>query len=204
MLRESKTGPADVATYSDKSGATFFQNCGWIVRQYRPATSNHQRKTAMKTTSFVTLSALLASCAFAVAEDKPTRPDRPQRELPPALLEKFDTDKDGKLSDEERKTMRTEMEAKREQFRAKMLEKFDTDKDGKLSDAEKSTMREAMKARHQEMLAKYDANKDGKLDKSEIQAARDAGEELPPPGMGDGPGKPGKRGEGKPAGPPVE
>jgi Ca2+-binding EF-hand superfamily protein len=204
MVRESKTGPADVATYSDKCGATFFKNRGWIVRQHCPPNLKYQRKTAMKTTSFVTLSALLASCAFAVAEDKPKRPDRPQRELPPALLEKFDADKDGKLSDEERKTMRTEMEAKREQFRAKMLEKFDADKDGKLSDAEKATMREAMKARHQEMLAKYDANKDGKLDKSEIQTARDAGEELPPPGMGDGPGEHVKPGGGKPPGPPVE
>jgi len=161
----------------------------------------------MKTTSFVTLSALLASCAFAVAEDKPKRPDRPQREIPPAMLEKFDTDKDGKLSEDERKAMRTEMDGKREQFRAKMLEKFDADKDGKLSDAEKAAMKEAMKARHEEMLTKYDANKDGKLDMSEMQTARDAGEDLPPPGMGngpDGPRKHDKKGEGKPPAPSVE
>ena len=167
----------------------------------------------MKTTSFMTLGALLATCAFAVAQDKPARPDRPQRESPPAMLEKFDTDKDGKLSDEERKAMRTEMEEKREQFRAKMLEKFDTDKDGKLSDEEKATMREEMKARHEALLAKYDADEDGKLSPTEIQAARDAGEELPPPGIGNGmdgprgpggPGGPGKKGEGKRPGPPAE
>lgn len=164
----------------------------------------------MKTTSFVTLSALLASCAFAVAQEKPARPDRPQREIPPAMLEKFDADKDGKLSPDERKAMRAAMEEKREAFRAKMLEKFDTDKDGKLSDEEKATMHEAMKARHEEMLAKYDANKDGKLDKGEIQAARDAGEELPPPGMGNGPNGPdgppnhGRKGGARRSGPPVE
>ena len=85
------------------------------------------------------------------------------------MLEKFDTDKDGKLSDEERKAMREEFMKNRLQRpqvpgqpgaqgpqdprgqhrgmmdperQKQMLEKFDTDKDGKLSDEERKAMRE--------------------------------------------------------------
>ncbi len=82
------------------------------------------------------------------------------------MLEKFDTDKDGKLSDEERKAMREEFMKNRPQRpqmpgqpgaqgpqgqhrgmmdperQKQMLEKFDTDKDGKLSDEERKAMRE--------------------------------------------------------------
>ena len=79
------------------------------------------------------------------------------------MLEKFDTDKDGKLSDEERKAMREEFMKNRPQMpgqpgaqgprgprhgmmdperQKQMLEKFDTDKDGTLSDEERKAMRE--------------------------------------------------------------
>ena len=80
------------------------------------------------------------------------------------ILEKFDTDKDGKLSEEERKAMREEFMKNRPQMpgrpgaqgphgprgphgmnpeqRQKMLEKFDTDKDGKLSEEERKAARE--------------------------------------------------------------
>ena len=58
------------------------------------------------------------------------RPAMPKGENP------FDADKDGKMSDEERKAAREAMEQK-------MLEKFDTDKDGKLSDEERKAMRPA-------------------------------------------------------------
>lgn len=53
------------------------------------------------------------------------------------LLERFDTDKDGKLSDSERVAAK----AAREKMRAQMLAKFDTDKDGKLSPAEREAAR---------------------------------------------------------------
>ena len=65
-------------------------------------------------------------------------PKGPRGERPgmPENMEQFDTDKDGKLSDEERKAARAAMEQK-------MLEQFDTDKDGKLSDEERKAMRPA-------------------------------------------------------------
>ena len=159
----------------------------------------------MKKTKFIVLSALIGTCSFAAAQDTPAKPERPQREIPPALLEKFDTDKDGKLSDDERQAMRKEMQAMQEKRHAAMLEKYDADKDGKLSDDEKAVMKKDMDAKRAAILEKYDADKDGKLSREEIKAARDAGEELPPPDMGRGPGGPGgRRGPGGngPGGPP--
>ena len=81
------------------------------------------------------------------------------------ILEKFDADKDGKLSEEERKAAREDFMKNRPQMpgrpgaqgpqgprgphgmmdperQKQMLEKFDTDKDGKLSDEERKAMRE--------------------------------------------------------------
>ena len=94
------------------------------------------------------------------------------------MLEKFDTDKDGKLSDEERKAAREEFMKNRPQRpqmpgqpgaqgpqgprgphrgmmdpeqQKKMLEKFDTDKDGKLSDEERKAAREEFMKNHPQM-----------------------------------------------------
>ena len=59
-----------------------------------------------------------------------------------AWLERFDTNKDGKLDDQER-------EAMREARKAEMLQRFDTDKDGKLSDSEREALRNEMRGKHQ-------------------------------------------------------
>jgi Ca2+-binding EF-hand superfamily protein len=162
----------------------------------------------MKTTSLITLAALIGTSSFAAAQEKPNRPDRPPREIPAALLETFDTDKDGKLSDDERNAMRAAMKAKAEERRAAMLAKYDKDGDGKLSDDEKAMLHADMQAKRLALIEKYDADQDGKLSPAEIKTARDAGEELPPPGMGPGPdgkrgGHGGQRGPGGPGGPDV-
>ncbi len=155
----------------------------------------------MKTTKLITLAAMIGTCSFAAAQGQPNRPDRP---IPPEMLKKYDKDGDGKLSDEERKTMRDEMKATRE---AEMLKKYDKDGDGKLSDEEKATMQADLEAQHKALLEKYDANKNGKLEPEEIKAARDAGEIVPMGrGMGGGPGGPrgarGGKGGPPPAGTP--
>jgi hypothetical protein len=53
------------------------------------------------------------------------------------MLDKYDKDKDGKLSTDERRAM---MEARQKE----MLEKYDKDKDGKLSDEERAEARKDM------------------------------------------------------------
>ena len=72
---------------------------------------------------------------------------RPHSERP-AMLEKFDTDKDGQLNEQEHKNLKDAVKKhregrqeksreRREEFRKGFMEKLDTDKDGKLSDEEK-------------------------------------------------------------------
>ncbi len=135
--------------------------------------------TTMKTIPFLTtLTLLTAGTALCQAQDTP--PDGPRgggerRGVPPQVLERFDTDGDGKLSQDERKAMREERQAQRK----KMMEKYDTDGDGKLSEDERKAFREDMQKRHNELLEKYDADKDGRLSPEERKAAADAGEELP-------------------------
>ena len=108
-----------------------------------------------------------------VCEQQPGRPGRhfnPERHK--EMLEKFDADKDGKLSDEERKAAHEAMKEARGQRgdkgprgphagkhghpgphfnpeqRKAFIEKFDTDKDGQLSDEERKAAHEAIKEAH--------------------------------------------------------
>mgnify|MGYP001549693986 CR=1 FL=1 len=102
-----------------------------------------------------------------------------REEMKAKLLEKFDTDGDGQLSETERQAAKAAREAK-------MLEKFDANGDGVLSDDEKpqrgrgrrhgrSGNREEMKAK---LLEKFDTDGDGQLSETERQAAKAAREAL--------------------------
>ena len=97
--------------------------------------------------------------------------------LPPEILEKFDADDDGKLSEDERKAMRAAIEERRKAHKAKILERFDADNDGKLSEDEKKAAREAAKAQREEIraavLKKFDANGNGKIDDDEREGIRE-------------------------------
>lgn len=157
----------------------------------------------MKMKPWITLGLLLASSAFAAAQEGSDKaPDRPQRKMPPGMIERFDKDGDGKLSDDEMKAM----QAERNEARKEMVKKYDKDGDGKLSGEERKTMRVEMEAKHKALVEKYDANKNGKLEPEEFKAAKDAGEEIPimgrrgQGGRGRGPGGPGEKGG--PDGPP--
>ncbi len=129
-------------------------------------------KTNTKIAALLALPAILL--APLMAQETPT--DAPQgpkgRKMNPEMrakmLEKFDADKDGKLSEEERAAMRAARPARKgakgpqgegaqgqgpkgkkmsPEMRAKMLEKFDTDKDGKLSKEEREAMKAARAAK---------------------------------------------------------
>lgn len=147
----------------------------------------------MKTTTIISIGALIGTSLIAGAQDKPKRQPGERGTPPPAILEKFDKDGDGKLNDEERATMREEGKARMEERRKEMLKKFDTDGDGKLSPDER---KKAMEERHAEMLKKFDKDGDGKLSEEERAA-------MPKPPRGKGEGRPGGRDgkAGKPEGP---
>lgn len=107
------------------------------------------------------------------------------------VLAKYDTDKDGKLSDEEIAVLQADVKKAQEAKKAAILKKFDKDGDGKLSKEERKAMQEEwlkdhpeaakrmeeMKARQEarkaEMLKKYDKDGDGKLSDEEKKAMRE-------------------------------
>jgi hypothetical protein len=69
---------------------------------------------------------------------------------PPQVLQRFDEDRDGKLSEQELAAMRQEMQRRGPggpggpPNREEMMKRFDKDGDGQLNDAERAAMREAM------------------------------------------------------------
>ena len=86
-----------------------------------------------------------------------------------ALLEKYDTNKDGKLDDQERAAMRADFKAKREARHEKMLAKYDTNKDGKLDPQERAVMRDE---RATAAFQKMDKDGNGSISLDEFKQAR--------------------------------
>ncbi|HEX9709174.1 MAG TPA: hypothetical protein VGB42_04315, partial [Candidatus Thermoplasmatota archaeon] len=113
-----------------------------------------------------------AGAAYAVAGDEGGH-RHGRRGNKAALLERFDSNKDGQLDDQER-------EAAREARKAEMLQRFDTDKDGTLSDSEREAAkaerrgrREGRREEHRaRLLERFDTNKNGTLDESEREAMK--------------------------------
>lgn len=106
------------------------------------------KTTLKKLTAGAIALAMLAPAAFAEPGDggkgkqkgKPgaERPGGPAGKRPDrkAILEKFDANKDGKLSADERVSMIKDRLANSERFAAMFNKRADSDKDGKVSDAE--------------------------------------------------------------------
>lgn len=128
------------------------------------------------------------------------------------MLERFDADKDGQLSDTEKEAMKAEMKKRHDGKRgergpkgprgergegpalpAELKTMIDADKDGNISDEERKAAREAM---HNRMMEKFDADKDGQLSDAEKDAAKAARPQHHRHGKGHG-----KRGERGPKGP---
>lgn len=107
----------------------------------------------MKTTHMMILGALIGATTLAGAQEKPKRGGGP---VPPEILEKFDADKDGKLSKEEREAARAARE-----------KEFDKDGDGKLNDEERKALQQDNRKR---FIARFDKDGDGKLSDEERKA----------------------------------
>jgi Ca2+-binding EF-hand superfamily protein len=94
--------------------------------------------------------------------------------------EKYDTDKDGQLSAEEKAKAREDRAAKTEASEAarqkEVLAKYDADGNGQIDDKEKARMKsdeDQRREKYRESLAKYDANRNGVLDRDELAKMRE-------------------------------
>jgi len=103
----------------------------------------------MKTTSSIVVAGMLALLGAAQAEEGQAKPKKEPKPIAPEILEKYDTNKDGKLDKDEKAAMKKAQAAEPKPEKAKkepkpidpaILEKYDTDKDGKLNKEEKAAM----------------------------------------------------------------
>ncbi len=119
-------------------------------------------------TIFLTLILILSFTTFAAAD-----PKNPQQTFPKpnkrALLEKFDVNGDGKLSQEEREAAKSAAQ----QTRAAIIAKYDKDGDGKLNAQEREAAKSAAQQTRAAIIAKYDKDGDGKLNAQEREAAKE-------------------------------
>ena len=86
------------------------------------------------------------------------------------MMEKFDADGDGELSDDEKKAMRNHIKTQWEAKRAEKLKLYDADGDGELSKEERKTAHAAEKRK---WVQKYDTDGDGELSPEEKKVAFD-------------------------------
>lgn len=111
-------------------------------------------KTTLKLT-LTTLGAIVLCTGSLTAADKDgadrKRPEGAKPEANARLLERFDKDGDGKLSDAERAAAKAAMADRGgkggEEMRAKLLKEFDKDGDGQLDEGERAAAKKAMEAR---------------------------------------------------------
>jgi Ca2+-binding EF-hand superfamily protein len=122
------------------------------------------------------------------------------------LLQRFDTNGDGRIDEDERATARETMRSEGRnrpqgrrggpgnpaEMRAQMLERFDADKDGQLNDEEREEVGNRL-ASNPQVLQRFDANGDGQLDNTERAAARAAMEERMKSGRAGKDRRPGRR-----------
>jgi len=125
---------------------------------------------------FLFLSTALFSAPDGKGEKK--RPNFPSRE---EMIKKFDSDGDGKLSDEEREKARKQMPGKGRKLPPEVLQKFDKDGDGKLSDEERAAFRKQMVANGRKLpphlMQRFDTDGDGTLSDEERAGAKQAWED---------------------------
>jgi hypothetical protein len=119
--------------------------------------------TKMKVALALCGSILVGGVGLAAAQGFGGGPDKA------AVMQKYDTNKDGKLDDAEKAQLRADMKAKHEAKKAEMLAKYDLNKDGKLDASERAVMKND---RAQEAFKKADTNNDGQLSLDEFKAMK--------------------------------
>ena len=101
------------------------------------------------------LLALSFTATFVSADEGVAKEKKPSK----ATLEKYDADKDGQLSDEEKAKAKEAAKEKAKHTREENLAKYDINKDGKLDDTEKAAQKADEDAAKAARKAEKDAAK---------------------------------------------
>ena len=103
--------------------------------------------------------AFVSSRATASAQEDTAKPDRPPTKTE---IKRYDSDKDGKLSDEETVRMKEDEKARKEAREKKVLAKYDANKNGKLDPDEQARRDADRKADHEKRQAQREARQTAK------------------------------------------
>jgi len=97
------------------------------------------------------------------------------------IMKKFDTNNDGKLSEEERSILRQEMGGRAGGLPPLVAQKFDKDGDGKLNDEERASLRKEMITKGRKLpppiLGRFDKDGDGQISDEERTSLKKAWED---------------------------
>lgn len=100
-------------------------------------------------TTLTVTALMLCGGALMAASDGDGARDHRKGEMREKLLEKFDTNHDGKLDDGERKAMREAIAARLKEKHPELFAKIDTNHDGKLERSELKAFREERREHHE-------------------------------------------------------
>jgi len=120
-------------------------------------------KNYMKTKLLTTIPLFLSTTLFGTPDlkDNDEKTSFPIRDH---ILNRFDSDGDGKLSKNERTNLRKKMQGKKEE----LMQKFDANGDGILDNEERTTIRKAFQKRKSEAFESFDA--DGEEIRDQVEA----------------------------------
>ena len=124
-------------------------------------------KKYMKAKLLITIPIILSSTLLGT-------PDQNGDSKPPSfpirdeIVKRFDTDGDGKLSMDERFTMRKKMQGRKKE----LIQKFDADGDGILNDEERTIIRKVFENRKAEAFESFDADGEEIRDQAETEPNR--------------------------------
>ena len=104
------------------------------------------------------LCALIASSVLLVAKAEDSKNTK-EKKVPPAILKKYDANKDGVLDETEKAALEADVAKSKAAAEAKRLAKYDANKDGKLDESELATEKAEKKAAADKKKAEMEKKK---------------------------------------------
>ena len=109
-------------------------------------------KKYMKAKLLITIPLFLSASLIGASDEKGIK-ERTSFPIRDEIINRYDSDRDGNLSRDERSVMRKKMQGRKEE----LMQKFDANGDGTLDNEERTTIRKAFQKHISEALESFDA-----------------------------------------------